>query len=74
MPFGQILKSRLVIAIVMSFFGDSDDVHFLMKRISHSSKACFDRANAFKGFLTPGITKDLKDAEKAGKFIELTKF
>ena len=39
----------------MSLYGDSDDVEYLMKMLSHRSRAYFVNAGKLKGFLVPGL-------------------
>ena len=60
MPFGA-LKSRLGIATVLSYFGGKDEVHGLMRVMSHKTRAYIKNAEGLKGFLvTSGITHLLK--------------
>ena len=60
-PFGKIV-SKYAISIILSYYGPSDDVHDLMQRTSHLTRAYFineDRLRCFlikikkKGIMSP---------------------
>ena len=50
MPFDK-LNTRNGTAIVLSYYGDRDDVCELMQKISHKSRAYFENAKQLRGFL-----------------------
>ena len=65
MPFA--LKSRRGVAIVLSFFGDVDEVGELMQKSSHETRAYFVNANGLKGFIKSVIVTFLRKAEEKGE-------
>ena len=66
LPFGN-LNSRNGVAIVLSFFGCSQEVLYLMQRFNHKSRAYISNAGGLKGFLVPQIIAILKEANRNGE-------
>ena len=62
LPFGN-LKSRVGIAYTLSYYGDSDDVLFMMQRVSHRTRSFIHNSDRLKGFLARGIIAILKQAD-----------
>ena len=73
LPFGE-LKSRMGVALVLSYFGDSEKVYKLMQCTSHRSRAYIFNAKGLKGFLVPGIIAALKEAQETGSIEYATKY
>ena len=68
------LKSRLAIAIVFSYMGDSEEVATFMQKASERTRSYFVNADGLKGFLIPSwITECLKRAQKQNQISEVTK-
>ena len=64
LPFG-LLKSRISVATILSYFGYSDKVSDLMQGLSHKTRAYFVNAGKLKGFLTPySVTGFLEEAHE----------
>ena len=45
------LKSRLTIALILSFLAHSEDILFLLQILNHSTRAYIQNAKGLKGFL-----------------------
>ena len=67
-PRGQIpfknFQSKLGIATVMTFFGDTDEVSSLMQRLSHKTYKYFINEKKLSGFLVHSISAILRRAQK----------
>ena len=50
LPFGSI-ESRVPVALIWSYYGDTLEVSWLMQRLSHKTRAYFVNAGMLKGFL-----------------------
>ena len=61
-------------ATVLSYFGTSEKVYFLVQKLSHKTRAYFVNADELKGFLVHGITDILVESERTGKIKEATKY
>ena len=57
------LRSRNSIAIVFSFFGDSEDVREFLQKASHRTRAYYVNTGGLKGFLEPSIFEILTTAK-----------
>ena len=73
LPFSK-LQSRLVVAKVLSYFGDSDQVYYLMQTTSHRTRAYITNASGLKGFLVRGVISILKEAESSGELKKVTRY
>ena len=73
LPF-RYLQSRNGTAIILSFYGDRDDVRILMQKVNHKTRAYFVNALGLRGFLEPGVHEILIEAEKSGELREVTKY
>ena len=72
LPFS--LKTRHGVAIVFSYYGDSEDVLEFMSKCSHTTRAYFKNADRLKGFLIHSIAiRELRKAEANGDLVEVTK-
>ena len=47
------LKSRLSIALILSFLAHSEEILFLLQKLNHSTRAYIQNAKGLKGFLVP---------------------
>ena len=71
LPFS--LESRNGVAIVFSYFGDSEEVSCFMQTASHMTRAYYINAKGLKGFLVPySIVKDLREAMANGQLRKVT--
>ena len=60
LPFS--LKSRNGVAIVFSFYGDSEKVGIFMQKASHKTRAYYVNANGLKGFIVRNaLFRDLEN-------------
>ena len=67
------LKSRHGIAIVFSFYGDSDEVGQFMQKASHKTRSYYVNANRFKNFVVSSVfIVVLKREEAKQKLDKLT--
>ena len=74
LPFGA-LKSRLAVATMLSYFGDKDEVHGLMRVMSHKTRAYIKNADGLKGFLiTSSITQLLKQLVGSQELEKLSEY
>ena len=68
-PFGK-LESRLALAKILSFYGDSDDVYILMQLVSHTTRAYLKNEQGLKGFLICGYIQCLHQAKVDEQLIQ----
>ena len=47
------LKSRLSIALILSYLAHSEEILFLLQKLNHSTRAYIYNAKGLKGFLVP---------------------
>ena len=63
LPLGK-LQSRVGSALVLSFFGDNDQVSNLMQTINHKTRAYFQNSAGLKGFLIKSYASILQQASE----------
>ena len=75
LPFGRdVLPSRHVVALIMTYYGDSDNVHMLMQLGNNKTRAYFVNENGLKGFIVRGVIGLLKDLEMTPEWKEVTQY
>ena len=72
-PF-PLLQSRLIIASILTFYGDINDVYHLLQITSHKTRAYILNANGLKGFLVPTVTSVLKKALADDELADVTEY
>ena len=68
------LQSRLGVAKVLSFVGDSDKVYDIMQKTSHTTRAYISNVNGLKGFVVRGIVTAFSEGKASGEFEKLGKY
>ena len=68
------LQSRLVVAKILSYYGERQVVYKLLQTTSHTTRAYLVNSEGLKAFLIPGIVEILKSQEINQQVEVLTKY
>ena len=63
-----------MVAILLSFYGDRDEVSDLMQKVNHQTRVYFLNAHNLRGFLVSAILAILRKSHAEGSLENVTRY